>query len=885
MPMLFRLLRRTSPLVLAPMFCALPALAASLPPNVFADPEVDIDESWQGMAVSGKFGIQDAWHSYAGAIDGYQSQITCPPGICSDGGFSASVVGEGHGEVKAKARMLHRGPGGNNLGTSSQSLKPFTVAGTGPVASSITLSFDGLMVVDEGRSGASDWSQARVEYMAAITRFNPATNEHEVYGRNVFEGMATVTQRGNRQVEIGVPESYSDDLDENIRNGWHGNPNLSVRKVVAGTAGAGEISVGSLTGNTRTEALAHLAAGREVQFLVYTETFNFTAEGGETYYVTMDLLTAVNASNSSGGFEETFALADFSNTIVYQLDGGDGVTTHLLFDGGVPGADSVDVAASSPFGGANSVLTLRDAATMNVGAPDLTLAESVVMDDGVIDTNGNAVTLGGTLAGNGTIRGGGTLRATGAVRPGNSIGTLTVDGARYTQGTGSALEIEIDDAGATDRVAAANGGSIVIETGATLVAQPLEPITASRSYTFMTAPAAIQGTFDDVLGDSGMLTFSIEKGDSDREYVLNVTRTPFAAVAPASALGAALDAVEAAGGAGPLQTLLSDIVAMSRDDAAAALEKLQPDSSGAAAAATGMTTAAMQTVVGARTASLRGGRAGGDMIADGAIWAQGLYGEARQRDRGGNAGYRANHHGLAVGIDGEVLDAARVGLAYSYGEADADGRLSDTESRGHTVMLYGSYERAGWYADGMLSYGWHDYDGTRDTGIGIAEGDYHGTQFAARADVGRPLAWGQAVVTPTGTLRYGRLSLDGYQETGAPGANLAMASQTFDTVTAGVGGKVAAEYALGAGWSVQPEARLGVTYDVLRDDVGPTARFVAGGPAFATGGLTPARTAFEAGAGLTFAGPAGTELMLSYDGEFRDGYDGHAGMARLRQSF
>ena len=61
------------------------------------------------------------------------------------GSVEASVLGSGNGLVKSSATLLYHGEG-SNLGSDTQSLKPFVINGSGTINSSIQIDFDAVML-------------------------------------------------------------------------------------------------------------------------------------------------------------------------------------------------------------------------------------------------------------------------------------------------------------------------------------------------------------------------------------------------------------------------------------------------------------------------------------------------------------------------------------------------------------------------------------------------------------------------------------------------------------------------------------------------------------------------------------------------------------------
>jgi len=267
------------------------ALTHPLYADEYTNDEIDIDEDWKGASVSAKFGSSQAVHDNDGIIESYSGEIGCHiegfgDTACANGTLYANVVGSGNGSVKSKTGLYYHTSYGNNLGTGSQSLKPFTIQGTGVLSTAVTLNFDGLMVLKETSVDASDWVSARVDYMGAIQEWNDTTQTRDEV--DYFDGMATVTKTGGGSVTVSIPETFTtnDFPDEINQNAWYNNSNLQLKKVVSESPGTGEILVTALPDNgTQGDAVTHLAAGRDVYYLVYSEAIDFDATAGQTYYV------------------------------------------------------------------------------------------------------------------------------------------------------------------------------------------------------------------------------------------------------------------------------------------------------------------------------------------------------------------------------------------------------------------------------------------------------------------------------------------------------------------------------------------------------------------------------------------------------------------------
>ncbi len=461
----------------------------------FTDPEVDIQDDWLGAEVSAKFGDEPAVHDRDGVITTFSGTYMRGPDTAGDGSLSASVIGNGSGVVRSKTGLYYHMEEGGNLGTSSQSLKPFVVQGSGTVSTSIAIHFDGLLVVNEQSGSSSAWSQAVVEYLAEIQTVDPASGTRVTVGNNTFDGHANVKQVGGGAAPVvNVPEEITENDAEDgpSPNSWHNNSGLVIRKVVTADAATGQIDVGTLTGETKTRAQEHLDAGRKVYFLVYDQTFAFDATGGQTYFVHMDLFTAVNSS--TGAYSNTaYAVSDFSNTVTYALSGGSGITTAMMIDG------AQNVGGDDAFGGLSSQVTL-DGATLTL-TNDAGLAENYILQRGTtntVNTGGHAGAMSGVVSGAGSL-----------VKAG--LGTLTLAGANtYTGGTTvSGGTLQLASAGALP-----GGGAVSVAAGATLDldghAQSIGTLSGAGTIALgnatLSAGDADSSTFSGVIGGTGGLT-------------------------------------------------------------------------------------------------------------------------------------------------------------------------------------------------------------------------------------------------------------------------------------------------------------------------------------------------------------------------------------------
>src|SRR6202012_4574017 len=94
----------------------------------------------------------------------------------------------------------------------------------------------------------------------------------------------------------------------------------------------------------------------------------------------------------------------------------------------------------------------------------------------------------------------------------------------------------------------------------------------------------------------------------------------------------------------------------------------------------------------------------------------------------------------------------------------------------YSPAVYASFSDKGWYANALASYGFSNYDQSRQIKVGAfnsaANSSPSGSQVVANLDGGYDFHRGAFTFGPTLGLGYVHLDVDGYNESGAPGAAL-----------------------------------------------------------------------------------------------------------------
>ena len=275
------------------------------------------------------------------------------------------------------------------------------------------------------------------------------------------------------------------------------------------------------------------------------------------------------------------------------------------------------------------------------------------------------------------------------------------------------------------------------------------------------------------------------------------------------------------------------------------------------------------------------GMSSGDNIFErAAMWVQGLFNHSKLDDTSKAYGFDADSSGVAMGAEKYINDDVKVGLGYAYTNTDIDGFMRDTDVDTHTAFVYGEYKPSNWYVNGIMSYGWSDYEESKNVaGVGV-KADYDAETFGLQAMTGYDMQVKGLGLTPEVGLRYVHISQDGYTDS----ADQKVSSSDSDILTGVIGAKVSKTWTLENGMNIKPEARIAATYDLMNDDVNSVVT-LSNGSAYSVEGEALDRFGMEFGAGLTAEVNDNVELSLGYEGKFREDYQDHTGLVNLKYKF
>lgn len=525
-------------------------------------------------------------------------------------------------------------------------------------------------------------------------------------------------------------------------------------------------------------------------------------------------------------------------------------------------AGTVDVAAGTALAltgvlSGPGALTKAGAGTLILAGDGSGFTGTSSITGGRLVTNGRlggGLTVGadGILGGSGTVGSGAgsqiTIADGGTLSPGNSIGTLTINGdLSILPGARFVVEVEPGSSAA----------DLVRVTGnATLAGGSVAHVGAAGSYPLRTShtilsAGTLSGRFDGVTSDFAFLMPSLAYDYAAGTVSLGLQRNGQAFSSAARtrnqrATAQALDSIGMAAG-----HAVHDAFAQLPDDPsriqrsidqlaaevhASAKTALIEDSRIVRAAATDRLRAAFGDVaLGVPVAS---SATATDTRAASWVQATGNWG---RREGDGNAGsLKRSSAGFLMGVDAPVLNGkARLGVMAGYSRTDADvrGRAASARIDSYHLGVYGGVRQGRLGLRTGLAYGWTDLDTRRTVSMpGLSEqlkAGYDGGTAQAFADLGYRLDWRDTRVEPYVNVAHVRARTGSFRERGGAAAVHA-SSQSESATFATLGARASSRLAFGDA-QVDVHGALGWRH--------------------AFGAVTPVSTqAFSAGSAYTVAG-------------------------------
>jgi len=232
--------------------------------------------------------------------------------------------------------------------------------------------------------------------------------------------------------------------------------------------------------------------------------------------------------------------------------------------------------------------------------------------------------------------------------------------------------------------------------------------------------------------------------------------------------------------------------------------------------------------------------------------------------------------GVIVGVDGKVNENWVLGTFFDYEHTDADldnqGSKADVDSySGGVYTGFHESDHGGYYGNGLFAYTHNDYNSTRNIVIpgfgGTENGSTSGNQFEFNFDGGYDftltdyVTWGPVV-----GLQYNHLDVDSFNESGVPAANLAVGSQSMDSLRSRLGVRIDYHRLLAHKMAFATGLHAEWQHEFLDDSEGISASFIGDGLApFSVQTTDPQRDAALVGLGADLTMRDRYTLFFDYD--------------------
>ncbi|MCZ7448113.1 autotransporter domain-containing protein [Agrobacterium rhizogenes] len=678
--------------------------------------------------------------------------------------------------------------------------------------------------------------------------------------------------------------------------------------VIASAAGStGVLNIGAAAGQTARSAGA--VDARTISFGVgngrivfnHSETAYLLAAdiSGAGSVVAENGVTRLSGKNSySGG--TTISGGTLQGTAGSFGSGVIANNARLVVDG--PGTLSNAISGSGSFektGEGNLVLMA-----------DSTYTGPTAVSTGKLSVNGSlasavSVAGGATLGGSGTI-GGLTVGSGGTLAPGNPVGMLTSTG-NATFMAGSAYAVEVDPAGNSDRLAVT--GTITIDNDVSLVVTPLTNHSAfslNTRYAILTATGGVTGTFSSIAENFAYLTASVAKStDSGTVYLsFSPTSTDAGVLAAGTSTAnarAAANAVEALGEKAPFYQAA---VFLQQGETQSAFSQLAGEIHPSLAMALINRSGQTRDVILNRLRSAFEGVDARPILpvayAEGGqnpfalderaltFWSSGFGSRGRIDSDGNGSSADMRGGGVLFGMDGELSDSWRAGVAAGYGH---DGIKQTALAASADVDSY--YLAA--YAGTVIGpaslrlgaiHAFQDTETRRSISFSTLQESLSASYGGSTSQVFAEAAWrfdfDLTHIEPYASIAYVNTRTGGFQEKGGIAA-VSAGSARYDQLYTTLGARISRDIAL--------EGMLGrAMFDLAwRHNYGDTAvgssLFYKGGGAFAVASTSSPRDAAILNLGLSYDLTPSATLTFRYGAVFGAGVLDQSAAAELGVRF
>ncbi|EKU28163.1 outer membrane autotransporter barrel domain-containing protein 9 [Alcaligenes sp. HPC1271] len=634
-----------------------------------------------------------------------------------------------------------------------------------------------------GFNGTVDYLNLNTHKSADQTQLLASYGLSWTANNNLAHGTFTLSDASNRFV-VGTDLT---DQTPNSTTGWNGN---SLHKAGAGTlvlSGQNSYTGGTTLAGGRLEVSqdANLgAASSGLRFqggtLVATDSFSTARDialldDGRVQVAADTTLTLAGAivghadlvKSGAGSLRLSNEANAYRNS---RIEEGSLIAQAATLPGNVDNKGTLifDQASDDTYAGGISgtgSLIKDGAGTLNLTGDSSAFKGTTTITAGKLVLNGHlggstTIGAGSMLAGSGVVGSGAgsniTVTQGGVLSPGNSIGTLTIDGNLNIE-PGARLLVEADPGStAADRIQVTGKTSLSGGSVAHIGANGSYDLRSS--YTILTSEGGLSGEFGDVTSDFAFLNPSLSYDYQNGRVALVLERNDQAMTSAARTRNqqASAKAIESIGiqdrhAVYDAVAQLPNDIALLRDSFdslsgelhASSKTVLQEDSRQIRDAVNERLRSASRAVA-AQAAPVRNDQ-GQLSAADSSgthSWIQGM-GSWRNIDATDNTAHvSSSSSGFLMGVDTNVSDSTRLGLLAGYSRSDIKlrDRSSSASSDNYHLGAYGGTQWGALGLRGGLAYSWHDLSTSRSVSVprlsSTLKADYSSQSAQAFAELG-----------------------------------------------------------------------------------------------------------------------------------------------------
>ncbi len=268
----------------------------------------------------------------------------------------------------------------------------------------------------------------------------------------------------------------------------------------------------------------------------------------------------------------------------------------------------------------------------------------------------------------------------------------------------------------------------------------------------------------------------------------------------------------------------------------------------------------------------------------GAAWVQYIYNTSKHEKVEHDFGFDSTMSGFVFGLDTDLTDNFRMGGAGSWTRSSVKGEHDSSATiNNFMASFYGHWNKAGWFADTMISIG----RGKSDTGKVVLNQQvnaHYESQFRGlKLVIGHEFTNGAWDFAPQAELHIGSISFDTFREKGSSGGEQEIKIRDYRTLELGGGFRV--NLGEGLGYGIRPALSVMGFYDF--EDVGSEieATYLAAGESFTVQGPSRDRFRLQTGVGVNIDVLESWTLNTSYYLNLSKHFQSHNFSAKARYSF